>query len=82
MKRIAFILVAFSVAGCTDTQRARIGAIGDPAHVTCYSGGQVIFEDDSTGRVEASESGGGLFFNSAKTDKLIRTYADCVVVTR
>ena len=36
---------------CTDTEIAQLTAIGEPGHITCYSGGQVIFEGDSTGKI-------------------------------
>ena len=64
---------------CTDTEIAQLTAIGEPGHITCYSGGQVIFEGDSTGKIATEEQSDGWKFMDAATGRLIRVSGDCLI---
>lgn len=78
--KTAFILAALlSVAGCTDASRAHWSQLGDEAHIQCFSGGQVVYDGTSTGKVAASKSGAGVFFKEKESGKFVRLYADCIV---
>ncbi len=68
-----------ALLACTDTERASWGAIGEPGHITCYSGGQVIYDGDSTGKIESERQSDGWLFMDAKTTRLVRVSGDCVV---
>lgn len=74
----AALLLALS--GCTDAELSSWGALGEEATVTCYSGGVAVFEDSSTGKVIYTES--GVVYKSKSTGRYIKTYADCVVVSK
>lgn len=74
----AALLAAIATAGCTDAERASFSALGKEATVTCYSGGQVVFEATSTGKVVSLDSAGVAFKDQA-TGKYVRAYADCIV---
>jgi hypothetical protein len=78
---VALLAVTASLAGCTDAERANLFAYGDQAEVKCYSGGQVIFEDVSTGKVVPLE-GDGFTYKSAKTGKFVRAFADCILTVQ
>ena len=81
MKKLLLVAaLALSLAACTDAARASWGAFGDEATVTCYSGGAVVYEDTSTGKVLGSES--GVIFKSKTTGRYVKTYADCVVISK
>jgi hypothetical protein len=81
MKKLLLVAaLVLSLAACTDAARANLGAYGDEATVTCYSGGVVVFEDISTGRVLGTES--GVVFKSKTTGRYVKTYADCVVISK
>ena len=71
------LILAF--IACTDTERASWKAVGEPGHVTCYSGGQVIYDGDSTGKIESEQRSDGWLFMDAKTQRLVRVSGDCVV---
>lgn len=73
-------LAVASISGCTDAERASMFALGDPAEVKCYSGGQVIHEDISTGKVQPID-GDGFTYKSQKSGKLVRAFADCILTT-
>jgi uncharacterized membrane protein len=77
----ALAVAVVSTAGCTDAEMANMFAYGDQADVKCYSGGQAIFEDVSTGKVVPIE-GDGFTYKSAKSGKLVRAFADCILIVR
>lgn len=76
---IFMILILFLTLGCTDAKRAKLGAIGSSGHITCYSGGKVIYEGDSTGVISTEHQSDGWYFNEKGSNQLIRVSADCVI---
>jgi hypothetical protein len=68
-----------TLLACSDTERASFSAIGEPGHITCYSGGQVIFDGQSTGKIETENQSDGWKFMDAKTNRLVRVSGDCVI---
>ena len=79
MKKIVIALLAvFALAGCTDAARSSLFAYGEQAKIVCYSGGQVIKEYRSTGKVMQLD-GDGIAFRNAETGKFVRAFADCIV---
>lgn len=75
---VAFILATLSA--CTDAEMASLGAYGDNASIKCYSGGEVIYDDISTGKVVQLD-GDGITYKSKNTGQYVRAYADCIVTT-
>lgn len=68
------------LSACTDTAKARWSALGDAAHVVCYSGGKVIYDGFSTGKVERSVKGAdGFRFKDQKTQRYREVSGDCNV---
>ena len=78
-KMLMMAIIAVALTGCTDAARSHIGTYGSEAQITCYSGGEVIFEDRSTGKVAVID-GDGLSFRSKTTSKFVRAYADCILI--
>lgn len=79
-KAIAVILlsmVAVVATGCTDANQAALLSYGSKTNVKCWSGGQLIFSDESTGKVTIVTS--GIYYKSVKTGNLVHTYADCII---
>lgn len=66
-------------AGCTDTERARFGALGSSGTVVCYSGGHEFYRGTSTGKIHNAEHSDGYEFKDAATGKLVRVQGDCLV---
>ena len=81
MKKPKLLLItALSLlTACTDATRASYSALGDAAKVVCYSGGVVIYEGKSTGRVSSTASSDGWEFMEAETGNFVRVSGDCVV---
>lgn len=78
-KMLMLAAMAVALAGCTDAERSHLMTYGSEAQITCYSGGEVIFNDNSTGKVAVID-GDGLSFRSKTTGKFVRAYADCILI--
>ena len=72
----AFFLI---LAGCTDAEMAALGALGDSGTIICYSGGQVIYDGKSTGKILTETNSDGWLFRDAATHQLVRVSGDCVI---
>jgi hypothetical protein len=72
--------LALVLGGCTATEQARLTAWGDSAHVKCYSGGVLIYEGRSVGRVYSPADSDGWQFKDATTGMLVEVSGDCVLV--
>lgn len=65
--------------GCKDADIVQWTSLGSPAHVTCYSGGEVIYDGNSTGKVSTEKQSDGWFFEDAATRRLVRISGTCVI---
>ena len=81
MRKILCALI-FSVFGvsCTDAQRGKILSLGGSASIKCYSGGVVIYEGRSTGKVSSESQSDGYYFVDKTDGKAREINADCVIV--
>lgn len=83
MKKIFLCIILMSLLftiSCSDAKISNFTAIGNEANVRCYSGGVIVYEGTSSGKVETEEGSDGWYFKDKKSRKLIRTNADCVVI--
>jgi len=69
----------FACSGCTDAGWKNATTLGKPGHVVCYSGGKVIYDGWSTGKIVTESDSDGWRFVDRKTDKLVRVSGDCVI---
>lgn len=76
---IACIAALGLASACTDTQMAHFGALGNSGRVTCYSGGKMIADDYSTGKIANAGGSDGYEFKSVSTGRLEQFSGDCVV---
>lgn len=77
-KTFAFLALA-TLVGCTQAQCSQATTIGSKAKVTCYSGGTLVYEGVSTGKVMTESNSDGWYFREEGTGDLVRTNADCIV---
>jgi hypothetical protein len=75
MRPVVFMLLI----GCTDAEKARYSALGNPGHIKCYSGGEVFYEGDSTGVIQTVSESDGWQFKDAKTGKFVRVSGACLI---
>lgn len=82
MKNRMAVLFLFGVlvVGCKDGEWSKWEALGEPAHVSCYSGGRLIYDGWSTGAITNEGNSDGYFFKDKKTGHLVRISGDCVVI--
>lgn len=80
LKIIAIVLATLLTTACTDALIGSVTRFNNKADITCYSGSATpVFIDRSTGKVEYSEHGGGVYYKSSKTGKFVQLYMDCVI---
>lgn len=76
MKRAIFAILVF--CSCTDAAMGRMTSLGDSAWVQCYSGGVLVYEGRSSGRVASVEASDGYIFKGM--DGIQReTSGDCII---
>jgi len=73
----ASVLTAFH--GCTDAERSKLYALGDPAKIQCYSGSEIIYSGCSTGKVLSEEGSDGYYFRDKADDILKEVSGNCIV---
>lgn len=73
-------VVSTVLTACTGAWFNRVLRFNNETDIMCYSGSSTpVFTDRSTGRVEYSESGGGVYYKSKITGKFVQLYMDCVI---
>jgi len=75
--RSVFVL-SFFLLGC-DASIGKLTALGDSASVQCWSGGKLIFDGRSTGKVLSEESSDGYFFKDESDGKFKEVSGNCVI---
>lgn len=77
MKTLLLLTVATLVlAACSEASVNRSFNYGPAGRVTCYSGGQIIFDDYSTGSIKNSN---GYYFIASSTGRLVSASGDCTI---
>ena len=72
--------IATVTTACTDALIGHATRINKETNIQCFSGSPTpVFTDRSTGRVEYSEHGGGVYYKSKNTGKFVQVYMDCVI---
>lgn len=72
--------IATVTTACTDAMYGSVTRFNKETEIMCYSGSPTpVFVDRSTGKVEYSEHGGGVFYKSKNTGKFVQVYMDCVI---
>lgn len=73
--------IATVTTACTDAMYSSVTRFNKETEIMCYSGSPTpVFVDRSTGKVEYSEHGGGVFYKSKNTGKFVQVYMDCVIM--
>ena len=78
---VGVIITALCSTACTDAMYGSVTRFNKETEIMCYSGSPTpVFVDRSTGKVEYSEHGGGVFYKSKNTGKFVQVYMDCVIM--
>lgn len=78
MKNI-FALIILSLTACSNANRAAIHAWGKRHDIKCYSGGVLIYDGYTTGKVENEDHSDGYYFQDEATGKFTTITANCVI---
>jgi hypothetical protein len=81
MKKIITVL-GIMLLGCTDGQFAKLQALGGKGSIRCYSGGKMIYEGESTGKIQSESSSDGYYFVDKADGKLKEVSGNCVISYR
>ena len=76
---IASLSLVAVAGGCTNTQWAHLTSYGTDARVTCFSGGVVVLDDFSDGKVANAGNSDGYEFKSITTGRLAQFSGTCGV---
>lgn len=82
MKRLLTILLLglSMIVGCTQTEFKDAITYGRSGVVKLYSGGQLVEQWESTGKILSEENSDGWKFVDKKTGKLIRVSGTVVII--
>jgi hypothetical protein len=79
LKKGLLILSTLFITNCTNADFVQLTSYGSPGHIVCYSGGKVIYDGYSTGKIATEQQSDGWYFEDAKTRKLVRVSGDCLI---
>ncbi len=77
--KLLFVVLLTTCFGCTESQRAKIGGLGERHRVTLWSGGIAVRTWVSPGKVSSSESSDGYYFRDEDTGLLVEISGDVVI---
>lgn len=80
-KLIGLLLVLVISTSCSDAERGAFDALGKPRNIKCYSGGQLIYEGTTTGKIENEKNSDGYFFTDSNGN-YIEIKADCIFTVK
>lgn len=85
MKSLLLLVVAVACClpfvGCTDANLARQSALGNKHRVELWSGGKLVREWTSTGKVESESQSDGYYFVDVESRELVRVTGDLVITS-
>ena len=73
------LITLFGSVGCTDATRANIKAIGQEHRIRMFSGGELVAEWTSTGKVTSLRESDGWQFMDKETGRLVRVGGDVII---
>lgn len=76
------VVLAVVIAGCTDAQWSKVTQLGGAQVIRCYSGGQLIYEGESTGKVMNERDSDGYYWEDSKTHRVVEVSADCIFAAK
>lgn len=74
-----FLIVLLFLVSCSDALKGSFNALGKGRDIKCYSGGVLIYEGKTTGKIENESNSDGYFFTDTN-GKYIETNSQCVFV--
>jgi len=81
MKKAIMFLLFLSVilTSCSDATIGKLTSYGSNASVKCYSGGTLIYDGVSTGKVKSEAQSDGYFFRDKESNLMKEVSGDCII---
>lgn len=79
VKNTVGILIISGLLSCTNASIAQFKALGSAGQIKCYSGGKLIYDGESTGKIGSEQQSDGWYFEEKGTGNLIRVSGDCII---
>lgn len=79
MKKFLIILAVLFTIGCTDAGIKNFTTYGSSGNVQLYSGGKLVGEWTSTGKIMSESCNDGWCFVDTETGKLIRVIGTTII---
>jgi len=76
-----FVTLLMMNTSCTDAQREKWNSLGNKHTVQLYSGGKLVREWTSTGKVSSEEGSDGYFFKDEECQCIVEVSGDVVITT-
>lgn len=80
MKKLLLVFVSLISLSCTDADLGKLKSLGSNARVRCWSGGQLILDEISSGKILSEKNSNGYYFISEKSGEMIEVDADCIFI--
>ena len=74
-----FSVIGSSISSCTSAERSKLGGFGSDHSIKCFSGGTLIYEAVSNGKVLSENSSDGYYFTEKDSGQLMEVSGDCVI---
>jgi len=78
IKSIVLLISTCLLFSCTDAEMGKYKAYGKSSHVKCYSGGRLILDTKTSGKVLSEKTSDGYYFTEASSGDIVEVSADCI----
>jgi len=80
MKYLLLLSIVLTTS-CSDATKGSLLGLGKSRHVKCYSGGTVVYEGDTTGKIKNEQNSDGYYFTDS-SGMFVEIKADCVITVK
>lgn len=74
-----YLMLLILLSGCSNAQIAAVSAWGKRHDVICYSGGKIIYQGYTTGKIENESHSDGYYFQDDETKQFVTVSGQCVI---
>lgn len=81
--RYILILVGWlvlTIFGCTDATFSKWRNLNSSAKITCISGGKVVLDTESTGKVQSEKNSDGYYFVEKSTNDSLEVSCETIII--
>ncbi len=79
INKITLLALTIVLASCSDAEKSAMSAWGQKHRVKMFSGGQVVGEWTSTGKIVNESNSDGYYFKDDKTGKMVTVCGDVTI---